>query len=367
MEAAAQGLQEQIASAPSGEFRAMMVSVGVPDDIAERVAALDFSDRGKVQEAHFSCFGRLQHMQTAGRFVAELLHRTLRLVRQPKREMQQLDWNGGIITPPLLTEAQAADTRAFLLTRPVYNGHTPEATKDGVGRYVGDTAEQFPFGSHRLSDIVAAPHLLEAALSDEIIALAASHLGCTPTLSGLQAWWNFSEHRANQVADTSGSLTGYSPRHYHRDLNDFRMFWVYMYLTDVDEACGPHQVLKGSGDYRHIERRLGSSRTAIDVGGFFYQYGYQLPSDVVEGLFADSVATFTGAAGTTFLSNGFNFHRVRYPLVKPRLMFAARFSIYPAPPGEATREATIPCSFIADRVGDSPSMRHVTRNLVGWH
>ena len=211
LEAGASDLQERIADTPSDRFRAMMNSLGVADDIAERVAALDFSDRGRLQEAHLSCFGRLQHMQPAGRFVAELLHRTFRLARQRKRQMGQLDWDGGIVTQPLLTEAQAADTRSFLLTRPVYNGHTPEASTDGVGRHVGDTAEQFPFGSHRLADIVAAPHLLEAALSDEIIAMAASHLGCTPTLSDLQAWWNFSEHRNNQVADATDRSPGIRP------------------------------------------------------------------------------------------------------------------------------------------------------------
>jgi hypothetical protein len=367
LEADAPDLQERIAATPSDQFRSTMVSLGVPDDIAQRVAALDFGDRGKVQEALLSCYGRLQHLQTAGRFVAELLHRTFQLARQQKRDVRQLDSDGGVVVTPLLTQAQAAAARGFLLKRPVYNGHVPEATQDRIGRYVGHTAEQFPFGSHSLSDIVAAPHLIEAALSDDMIAMAAAHLGCTPILSSLQVWWNFSEHRANPVAEAGASLTDNSPRHYHRDLNDFRMFWVYLYLTDVDDDCGPHQILKGSGSYRNIERRLRSSAAEFNVGQFFYQYGYQIPDGVLDELFPDAVTTFSGAAGATLLSNGFNFHRIRYPLVKPRLMFAARFSLYQAPFTGDTRDGDpIPFSFIADRVATTSTMRHVTQNLFDW-
>src|SRR3989442_12227115 len=102
--------------------------------------------------------------------------------------------------------------------------------------------------------------------------MAASHLGCTPTLSTLQAWWDFAEHRTNEVAGSGGALNAYAPQRYHRDLNDFRMFWVYVYLTDVDETCGPHEVLKGSGDYNKIERRLRASGSPLQADDFFYQY-----------------------------------------------------------------------------------------------
>ena len=172
---------------------------------------------------------------------------------------------------------------------------------------------------------MAAPHLLEAVLTDEIFAMAAVRISAAPRpFPTLQAWWNFSEHRSNQVGSTERSTTEYAPQNFHRDLNDFRMFWVYMYLTDVDDECGPHEVLKGSGNYREIAPI--SWRRRAQYPGFLLSV--RLPDSThrdgrdVSG----ATATFRGPAGTTFLSNGFNFHRIRYPLTKPRMMFAARFS-----------------------------------------
>lgn len=143
------------------------------------------------------------------------------------------------------------------------------------------------------------------------------------------------------------------------------MFWVYVYLTDVDITCGPHQVLKGSGDYRKIQERLPNGR-GFNVQDFFHQYGYQIPHFLLAEIFTDT-HTFTGKAGATCLTNGFNFHRIFYPLEKPRAMLAARFSIAPPRLPDAVRISDpIPFSFIEGRVKRSEIMRHVTGNIFEW-
>ena len=145
------------------------------------------------------------------------------------------------------------------------------------------------------------------------------------------------------------------------------MCWLYMYLSDVDQVSGPHQVIRRSSDPAMIGNCLSSLHGEIKVNDFFYQYGYQIPREVIDSIFSAYETTILGPAGTTFFSNGFNFHRIRYPLQKRRLIFAARFAINPSVYGGPNRDGDpIPGDIIAKRVEDNPELRHITRKLADW-
>jgi hypothetical protein len=106
---------------------------------------------------------------------------------------------------------------------------------------------------------------------------------------------------------------------------------------------------------------------ALTARDFFYQYGYQIPKEAFETLFSDLEVSYAGNAGTAFFSNGFNFHRIKYPLQRTRLMFAARFSINPSINESPSRDGDpIPYDMISHRIGDTPLMRHVTRKIVDY-
>lgn len=349
-----------------GELLQTLLAAGVPADIAQRVAAAGYDplDDEKHSELLLSCFGRLQHLQTAGgaaarRAARNLMARDLAAPNAAIHDVTALAYNGFVRIPPLLSPSQISDCSRWFMARPCFNGHMPETAADNIGRFASRTASDFPFGSYDQLDVVAAPHLLEAVFRPDIVRAAADHLGCLPTLGVLQAWWNFPGHVENPVPG------GYAPQFYHRDLNDLRMFWIYIYLTDVDESAGPHQVIRGSSDPVVIGDAMAGS--AIPVDDFFYQYGYQLPPDLVATRFADREETFLGLGGTTFFTNGFNFHRIHYPLAKPRLMFAARFSINPSVYRGPKRHADpIPGEVFTERLGDTPSVRYITRKVADW-
>jgi hypothetical protein len=77
--------------------------------------------------------------------------------------------------------------------------------------------------------------------------------------------------------------------------------------------------------------------------------------------------TFLGKAGTALFSNGFNFHRIKYPLKHRRLMFAARFSINPSINEGPNRDGDpMPGDIFASRISDTPAMRYITRKLIDW-
>jgi hypothetical protein len=358
--------------------REQLTGIGVPADIVDRATDEHFDpfDDEKYLQLLLSCYGRLEHFQAVGSAVAALANlqlqgQSLGVSSPSTYDVRSLALEGKVAVAPLLTSVQAAAAQSWFTDRPCYNGHTPESSKDRTARFVGHTADAFAFGSYGTHDVVAAPHLLEAVLSEEVIGAASAHLGCLPTLSNLQIWWNFPGHDENAVPG------GYAPMHYHRDLNDLRMFWLYMYLTDVDARSGPHMIIQKSSSAAAIKEALslGEKRfpaisekiRQLSVESFFDQFGYQIPREVIDTIFDRQEVEITGPAGTTFFSNGFNFHRVKYPLERRRLMAAARFSINPSVYDGPNRDvAPIPGDIVAGRIGDSPQIRYVTRKLFDW-
>src|SRR5690606_20401751 len=92
------------------------------------------------------------------------------------------------------------------------------------------TIEDVPNGirmaNYDLKDIIAAPHLLELANRPSLLRLAASYIGCKPTISALGLRWSFPSVGA--AADVQA---------FHRDLEDWRYLKVLVYLTEVNEEA----------------------------------------------------------------------------------------------------------------------------------
>jgi hypothetical protein len=268
----------------------------------------------------------------------------------------------------LLSPQQIAEVQDYFLRRPVFNGHVPVMARHRVlRRYVGYTADRYPLGCYPVGDITLAPHLLEMALRPEILDAAAAYLGCTPTLTWLQCWWNF----------VGEGQYAHLQNNHHRDSNDVRMFWVYMYLTDVNEGegSGPHSVIRRSGDPQVLRERLASAlqdpALAGRLNGLTVEelYGgcHHLPDDVKEALFPGLTEEVYGPAGTVFLTRGCDFHKVVTPIRKRRCLFAARFCINEFRNPRHDRDGDlIPGEEVARRVGYSAKLRHVTRLCFDW-
>lgn len=268
---------------------------------------------------------------------------------------------------PILTKEQIQEVRAYFEDRPILNAHIPVAARDRIRRYVNCTAEEFPIGCYPVCDVVTAPHLLNAALSPLILDAAAAYFGCTPRLSWLQAWWNF------KGDSNSRFLAGQD--YYHRDESDMRVFFLYIYLTDVDEESGGrHEVLARSGNFDEVRAALERARKDPELAPRvkhltiedLYGIGKGIPDDLKEVLFPET-ETFTGPAGTTFITRGIDFHRVCLPKGRNRLIFAAQFGLNEFSDQGAIRDGDrIPGRIIASRVGDDEYLRYITQARFDW-
>jgi len=82
---------------------------------------------------------------------------------------------------------------------------------------------------HNHIDIINAPYLLQIANDPLILDIAASFLGCKPTIGYMAVWWSYPTIKRAQQAEK-----------FHRDVDDWRFLKLFIYLTDVNDKNGPH-------------------------------------------------------------------------------------------------------------------------------
>ena len=118
----------------------------------------------------------------------------------------------------ILSDAQAEEMVSFLASKPLYNAHVT-AKSDGVARSLAD-ARGFAFGSHLMSDVVQAPHVLKTAYE---------HCPQGKVCYSINAWWSFAGHEAK------------STRHWHVDNEGAGALALFLNLVDPRQAHHQYQ------------------------------------------------------------------------------------------------------------------------------
>jgi hypothetical protein len=195
--------------------------------------------------------------------------------------LDSLAGSGFAALAPALSAAQIDEIHAHLARLPA----TPAADAPGPCRV-----------SYDVATILGCPHLVELVNQPAFLALAQSYLGCKPTISALGLRWSRAGTRPCAV------------ERYHRDMEDWRILKIFVYLTDVDADAGPHEYVIGShltaGRFRL--RPYAQEEVAIRYG-------------------KAGVRAVTGPRGTTFAENMWGIHRGR-PGATRRLMFDVMYS-----------------------------------------
>lgn len=151
---------------------------------------------------------------------------------------------------------------------------------------------------YALDDVLRCPHLLALANDPSILAMAEAYLGCRPTLSML------SVRRSRPGGEEAGA-----GQRFHRDVDDWRIFKLFVYLSDVGDAGGPHVYVEGS------HRRPGSLRLR------------PIAEDEAPAL--GRVVRITGARGFGFVADTYGIHRGEPPRAGVRLLAQMSYSIGP--------------------------------------
>ncbi|MBI3515851.1 MAG: hypothetical protein HY060_17600 [Proteobacteria bacterium] len=153
--------------------------------------------------------------------------------------------------------------------------------------------------------VVSAPHVVALANDPFILATVERVFGCKPTIGYLAAWWSFQGHAEGEQAEL-----------FHRDVDDWRFLKLFVYLTDVDDAAGPHVYVPGSQAVPKL-LRIGRYSDAAVTGAFG----------------AEAMHRFEGARGTAFLEDTFGLHRGLPPRSRNRLILQVVYSLGELPYG----------------------------------
>jgi len=154
---------------------------------------------------------------------------------------------------------------------------------------------------YALADVIGCPHLLEFANHPGLLRLAADYIGCKPTISAIGLRWSFPD---------AGTGTGLQA--FHRDADDWRFIKVFVYLTDVDEECGPHVYVRG---------------THLEVCGMrLKDYSDE---EILKTYGKERIVSVTGPAGTAFTVNTHGIHKGMLPSGRPRLLLQVQYSLLP--------------------------------------
>jgi Phytanoyl-CoA dioxygenase (PhyH) len=151
-------------------------------------------------------------------------------------------------------------------------------------------------------DVVNTPHVLKIANNPEVLNIVGNYFGCKPTISYMAAWWSLPCNDGAQHAEN-----------FHRDYDDLKFAKLFLYLTDVDEDCGPHVFVKGSHNSdKLIKRKRYEDKEVLE--------NFPDKSDHLR---------LIGKAGTAFVETTFGLHRGVPPTKKPRLLLQVLYSLKP--------------------------------------
>jgi len=238
-----------------------------------------------------------RRLELASRYGSELP----RLDEQPQvgavARAAGLQQDGFVLTPGIVPDEWVREMRDYFLTEPCADPYRPELCS-----FVGP--ENAPPGTHvaffDAATVVRSPRALEIANLPSLLQTTAANFGGKPTISYMTAWWS--------VPACDG--TAQHAEMYHRDVDDIDFIKFFLYLTDVDEHCGPHVFVKGS----HIQNKLTKIRRYEDA-------------EVHDAFGQENEVRFIGPAGTCFLEKTYGLHRGVPPRSKPRLIFQVLFSM----------------------------------------
>lgn len=206
---------------------------------------------------------------------------------------ESLNDKGYAVVPDLLPPEAIAELCAYLETQSM-------VLRDGRDVALADVPDETSIADYPLSCVLKAPHVLRLANAPFLLALARAFLGCKPTISTIGIRWSF-PGRASVATQA-----------FHRDPDDWRFFKAFVYLSDVDEACGPHLYVRGSHREAGSLRALTFTRDDVER-----RYGRA------------AVVAITGPAGTSFVADTWGVHAGPVPSAKRRLMLEIGYSVLP--------------------------------------
>jgi hypothetical protein len=212
----------------------------------------------------------------------------------------ELREQGYSLDVPAMDSNALAELLQYFKNLPCRDTYRPQL---GTFPYDKPASEETSTGYYTLEEMLEAPHVLELLNDPLILETAEQYLGCKPLLDNLGVWWSY-----------AGRPVPKGAQRFHRDLDSYRGFKQFLYLTDVDLESGPHHFIKGS----HTSPKLNAGRAHCD-------------EEIIAAFGQQNDVTITGSAGTRFIADTYGFHKGCLPTQSPRLILTAQYTVNRTP------------------------------------
>lgn len=268
--------------------------------------------------------------------------------------LQLLRTRGLVSLGQVLEARQLDDIRGHLARAPSFAAHIASKS-DGVERTLEDCQARSAQACYRMSDIIAAPHLIELANRDDVLALMEAYLGCVPSIYSINAFWTFPGH--------AGLIPGLQT--YHRDMDDFRFCTLFVFLTDLEPGNGSHYFVRGSHRADLVERQIRQANPNADCAGELERLFAKVAAvdDVALAPLRSQIETVAGPAGTAVFEDTYGLHKGDPPKTN-RLLAWIRYGLYRNWTNLTDKVTPVPRRLVAGRIPDTARHRYINRLVV---
>ena len=142
-----------------------------------------------------------------------------------------------------------------------------------------------------------------------LLSIAAHYLKSIPTFVGANLWWTF-------PVDALSSDRNKHAHVFHRDVDDFKFFKFFFYLTAVPKGEGAHVCVIGS--HHNPPRKSFVDQWAIRR--------YE-DAEIIRYYPAGSILEICGEAGDGFAENTLCIHKGSTPQTEARLLLQLQFAM----------------------------------------
>ncbi len=140
--------------------------------------------------------------------------------------------------------------------------------------------------------------------------IAARYIGSVPAFVGSNLWWTFPVKAREEDRFKHAHL-------YHRDVDCFRFFKFFFYLTDVEPGDGAHVAVAGSHRRPPVTQRFDE-----------FKVRRYTDAEIDQTYDRTVIKEICGEAGTGFAENTLCIHKGRTPVHQARLLLQLQFAMF---------------------------------------
>ena len=241
--------------------------------------------------------------------------------------VKEFEKDGYIYLADLLTPEELENINKYLKNQKMFDLYRLDLGEFDSNNIPSETH----VGNFNADVMVNCPHVFKLANHPKVLSIVTQYLGCKPMINNILGWRSF-------VIDDEPE----HPQKYHRDVDDWKLVKLFLYLTDVDMGGGPHYYVKGSA----------YTNTCTEIRRYS-------DKEIEEEFGKENIVPHIAPKGTVVLEDTYGMHKGAVPKTHDRAIVQIVYSLNPLP-----YSPTKPLKSIADIDNGDKLDKYINRVYV---